>query len=216
MNRNRNNLAAIMALLAPMKKANGGHATDVVTADSKVVRFLSGAGGKFDLPLVVVGYAGAPKQESLSTRRLLHGGWRLFDVFLITRDMAGVESELTAPGAGLLDLIEAVEDRLAGAFPFLVNAAGDFVTAEGAVTTTPHIDGVKLGHPIECIGDAPEPMPPEAFARNLVGWSVSVRFRQDWLPDRGDVVNPADMDGYHIDLVEAGEPRMEIEGNFPE
>lgn len=170
MSRKNDIVSAVTSLLAPLKKSEGGPASDVVVVDAKFAAFLSGRGGKFDLPLVGVAYAGSPQTASATTGRLLHRSVRVVAVFIVTRDAAGVEAEATRPTIGLHDLADAVEDLVAGAVPMV----GDDV----------------IGHPIECVGDEPVPLPAEAVAKNLVAWSVGLQFVQEWMPDRDAVTDP--------------------------
>lgn len=174
MSRKRDIVNAVVALLAPLKKSAGGPAADVVVVDAKFAEFVSGRGGRYDVPLVGVAYAGSPQTNSADVARLRHRSVRVVAVFIVTRDTGGVEAEVQRETVGLHDIADRVEDLVAGAVP----KVGDVV----------------IGHPIECVGDEPVPLPAEAAARNLVAWSVGLQFIQEWLPDRDEVASPEEFE----------------------
>jgi hypothetical protein len=227
MSRKNDIVNAVARMLAPMERALGGPVSDVAVADAKFTQFLAGRGGKFDLPLVAVAYAGSPQTASSGTRRLRHSSVRVVAVFVVTNDRAGIPSEMTAENVGLNDLTDRVEDLLAGSTPYLVNEDGDYLknvgtalepATDGSTTETPAINGVALGHPLECLGDEPVALPAEAAGKNLVCWSVGFRFVQAWMPDRADATDPADMSelavGLTVDGLNPEEPAVEVEEVF--
>jgi hypothetical protein len=183
---------ALAANLAPMLQTAGGPCTQVATADAALTRFLNGAGGKFDLPLLAVGYAGS-RSEPAATDRLWHKSVATLVVFVIIESRGGIDSELTTADVGLDDLVDRVIDLLAGKRIYKLDAAGAYLDDEGNVTTDP-AEYVEIGHPLEIHGDEPAPLPPWADEHNLVAWAVTVSTDQTWQPNRDEVLSPEEFE----------------------
>ncbi|MFA5121890.1 hypothetical protein [Zavarzinia sp.] len=159
--------ALVDFVLAALTAADIAGVKQIAEADHNLVRFLSGAGGKYNLPLLAVAYAGSPQTASIDAARLGHESRRGLVIFVVVNAV-----ETAGDSARTInDLLDAIDDALTGLLP---------VDSLGA----------ELGHPLENIGDSPVPLPAEATSRNLVAWSVGFQTLQQWLPSRAAVDTP--------------------------
>ena len=156
MNRVNRLLTALQTALAPVVTA--GLAKGVVDADADFGDTASGRGGKFDLPLLGVAYAGDKNAGPLGTDRIRQRAAAGFVVFILVSDRAGTP----ATQRTINELVDAVIDAAAGIAP-----------TEG---------GDVLGAPWAYAGSSPEPLGSESERLGLRLWAVTFVCEHAFVP----------------------------------
>lgn len=156
MNRINRLLTALQTALAPVVSA--GLASRIVDADADFGDTASGRGGKFDLPLVGVAYAGDKNAGALDTGRVRQRAAAGFVVFILVSDRGGTP----ATARRVNDLVDAVIDAAAGVVP-----------TEG---------GDVLGAPWGYAGSSPEPLGADSERQGLRLWAVTFVCEHAFVP----------------------------------
>jgi hypothetical protein len=149
-------LDALMASLLPL--ATAGTVKGIVEADADFGDVAMGGGGKFDVPLIGVAYAGDKDAGPLDTGRVRQRARAGFIVFILVTDRPGVG----VTQRQVNDLIDAVIDAVAGVTP---------------------MDGeTPLGAPWAYAWAGPEPLPAESAKRNLRLWALTFVCEHAFVP----------------------------------
>ncbi len=151
-----------------------GTVTAVMPANRDFLEVIAGRGGKWNPPLLGVAYAGREKGGPVEGGGLLHDATANMIVFILVRELSGLDEELDE----LADLTDLVIDAVAGKAPLLRGRDGALIGEE-----------TLIGDRWAYRGDNPVELPPEALGKNLRVWAVHFSTTVLIAPDRADTAH---------------------------